>query len=712
MSERADLLHRYIKRGWQIVPIPAYDKAPVIDEWQHYRATSDEVDTTFARGNVGILLGECSNGLVDVDLDCPEAIALAPIFLPPTDMRHGRTSKPNAHRWYIADPLPQTCRLKAPPPNAATLIELRTGMNAQGATGQQTVVPPSVYHNNGHGNEPLVWNSQGTPPTVDGRILEHGVYRLAACALLARSWPSEGSRHDAALAAAGVLLRHGWTTDEAVEFLGAAWRVAGDEEFDDRITAIHDTADSISLGQPTTGIPTLKAHLGEAVVSRICQWLRITPLEEQVPTPPIVDIELEAQHAWRQRLQDNLVKLDELPGLYRRIMEVYQPVAVAFDEEDATVNMWALMMFMPFWSSFFPRLRLQNLNLAIWSAGLAPAGRGKNRATDAYHEFATAVHQNVSAEPLIHFTAGTPEGMWRALDGVGKRMIVYQREFGGWLKQLKRDHMLSAREAMCDLYDGSIVGYQVSKGSVSVIKPHVAACVTTTPEAFIENLTMTDVVNGYISRFMVCAPDFHDSAPDHNVIHPQINSLIADTTIHVRNLQDVERCVYAETGSAKDPETVREFGRYLGLNTGKTITIEEHLLNPTNPAGRPLVRVKKAAALLAIGEDRPETTTVDNTLCLVIDTQHIDLAIQLVQCEIAYTERMMAQVDLSEDYLLTQRIDRILRKYPSGLSKRDLTRKTHRRASEVEIALQLLIRDGIVRRIALGDREMFTLNRI
>ena len=53
-------------------------------------------------GNIGILLGDPSGGLVDVDLDCPEAHELAEQHLPPTGMKTGRPGSPASHWWYIA----------------------------------------------------------------------------------------------------------------------------------------------------------------------------------------------------------------------------------------------------------------------------------------------------------------------------------------------------------------------------------------------------------------------------------------------------------------------------------------------------------------------------------------------------------------------------------------------------------------------------------
>ena len=60
--------------------------------WSSYRLRRADITAVFADGcNAGVLLGEASRGLVDVDLDCPEAVRWAPVVLPAT-LAFGRAS--------------------------------------------------------------------------------------------------------------------------------------------------------------------------------------------------------------------------------------------------------------------------------------------------------------------------------------------------------------------------------------------------------------------------------------------------------------------------------------------------------------------------------------------------------------------------------------------------------------------------------------------
>src|SRR4051812_24677144 len=107
MRDEPDVLKAardYVSRGWSVVPAPRGKKGAVLPNWPKLRLTMDDLPNHFSSGaNVGILVGEPSNGLVDVDLDSSEAVRLAPKFLPPTDCIHGRPGKRNSHRWYKVD---------------------------------------------------------------------------------------------------------------------------------------------------------------------------------------------------------------------------------------------------------------------------------------------------------------------------------------------------------------------------------------------------------------------------------------------------------------------------------------------------------------------------------------------------------------------------------------------------------------------------------
>ena len=63
----------YVSRGWSVIPVPHRSKNPGFRGWERLRISADTIDKHFngRLQNVGVLLGEPSDWLIDVDLDHP-----------------------------------------------------------------------------------------------------------------------------------------------------------------------------------------------------------------------------------------------------------------------------------------------------------------------------------------------------------------------------------------------------------------------------------------------------------------------------------------------------------------------------------------------------------------------------------------------------------------------------------------------------------------
>ena len=91
----ADIARGYLRRGWCPIPVQFKSKKPNTPDWRHMRLREDDLEGAFSgKINIGVVLGPPSNGLTDVDLDCREAIAIAPFMLPRTGAIFGRHSAP------------------------------------------------------------------------------------------------------------------------------------------------------------------------------------------------------------------------------------------------------------------------------------------------------------------------------------------------------------------------------------------------------------------------------------------------------------------------------------------------------------------------------------------------------------------------------------------------------------------------------------------
>lgn len=264
----------YLKRGWAPVPVPYRSKNPGYKNWEQTRLTAADLPLRFrrARQNVGILMGEPSNGLLDADLDTPQAIALAPLFLPATGCVFGRLTKPQSHWLYTGRPLVETTKfldvrdhVVAGKKKRPTLLEIRS-------TGAQTVCPGSTHEDTG---EPIEFFSTDDPAVVDGNELLKMASKLAAATLISRYWPGEGSRHHCANALAGALIRAGWSEDAARQFVVAVAHAGGDEESHNRGKLIDLTAYKHERGQKTTGWKTLVEIVGKDVVTKAQEWLGV-----------------------------------------------------------------------------------------------------------------------------------------------------------------------------------------------------------------------------------------------------------------------------------------------------------------------------------------------------------------------------------------------------------------------------------------------------
>lgn len=137
MTELFDAAQRYLRRGWMPVYVPPGVKGPRQPGWEKQRLAEGDLPAHFSRpGNIGIVLGEASNRLVDVDLDCPEAVELADQYLSSTPSVTGRPSAQRSHRWFYSE-VPATKQFRDPK-TREMIVELRS-------TGGQTLVGPSRH---------------------------------------------------------------------------------------------------------------------------------------------------------------------------------------------------------------------------------------------------------------------------------------------------------------------------------------------------------------------------------------------------------------------------------------------------------------------------------------------------------------------------------------------------------------------------------------
>jgi hypothetical protein len=260
-----------------VIPIPLGQKAPVLRNWQALRVTTDTLEDYFngESQNVGLLLGEPSGGLVDIDLDTDEAVAAAPYFLPESFI-YGRANRPASH--YLLEVPGATTRKWQHA--GKMLVELRS-------TGCQSLIPPSI-HPDGDIYRRDVHSKSVATMGIDDLLV--ALNRIAAATLIARHWPETG-RHDLALTLAGALLNAGWQADDVKTFVEACAVAGNDEELADRLRAVKDTVKRRDKGKTLTGWPRLGELLAPELVDTAREWLGIedfpkliTPQKAELPS--------------------------------------------------------------------------------------------------------------------------------------------------------------------------------------------------------------------------------------------------------------------------------------------------------------------------------------------------------------------------------------------------------------------------------------------
>jgi hypothetical protein len=514
----------YTRRGWRVIPIPRREKAPHLTHWQDLRLRESDLPEHFGKlSNIGLLLGKASKGLVDIDLDCDEAILLAESFLPHTNRIHGRSSKPSSHYWYYVPSSPKPEKFSDL--DGECLLELRS-------TGQQTVAPPSLHP----AGERIRWESRGKAARVGEEELLSAVRRLAAACLLARHWPATGSRHNASLALAGCLLRADWERVEAEEFVSQVAMAANDEEWKKRRADVRTTLKKLGQDGHATGRPSLNRLVDERVVERALEWLGVA-------NTPIVGRERSGNRRWPKNLAENA-----LYGLAGDIVRVVEP------ETEADPAALLLQFLVAFGNAIGPQPYFdiegawQKTNLFCLVVGRSAKAR-KGTAWAHVKRILEDVDR-IWTQKCLASNLSSGEGViWAVRDpapkkGTGaehkragiekamvdKRLMVIQSEFASALRIQRREgNVLSP--ILRQAWDSGKLRILTKNSPAETTGAHVSVIGHITLDELRREMSETDEANGYANRFLFCCAERTKLLPlggriDKQVLRPLVRRLI------------------------------------------------------------------------------------------------------------------------------------------------------------------------------------------
>jgi hypothetical protein len=543
-----------------------------------------------------------------------------------------------------------------------------------------TVYPPSTHKDTG---ERIAWERFTDPADVSLAELQKAVRELAAAALLGRHWPT-GTRHDAALALSGGLLRAGWAMERVEQFIAAVCAAALDSEANDRLRAVTDTKARLDAGEAVTGWPKLAEVVGDPVVTKLREWLAIA---SAVATPP--------------------VRVEEVPwpsppgeeayhGLAGVIVKAIEPASEA-DPVALLVQMLVQFGNIIGRSAYFQvegdRHHGNEFVVLVGRTSKARKGTSWGRVHRLFRDA-----EEVWAAERVQSGLSSGEGLiWSVRDPiqkrervkergepvryeeveadpgvVDKRLLVYEAEFANVLRQTERQgNTLST--VLRQAWDGADLSTLTKNSPARATGAHVSLVGHVTAEELRRYLTATESANGFGNRHLWVCTDRSKLLPDGGRVDPAVlaelvgevvESLTFAGTAGEMHLDDEARAVWHEV--------------YGPLSEGRP-GLAGALL------GRAEAHVRRLALLYAL---------LDRSA--VIRAPHLLAALALWD----YCERSVLFIfgDTLGDPVADELL-RLLRACPNGLTRTDIRDYFQRNASADRIgrALGVLLQHGLAR---------------
>jgi putative DNA primase/helicase len=253
-----------------VIPVHPLSKKPKPNDWQNRRSEDNDPNEYSEDSNCGVVLGDASAGLVDIDLDCDLARRLAPYLLPPTGWVFGRASAPRSHYLY---------RVNGDSGRGRKFDVGRKKFAEYRANGQMTVFPPSIHES----GEPIEFEVSGEIGTSTQARLHESLLLMAICAVVIPHYV-KGKRNDIVLALSGTLLSRSRSEQEVRQLVEALCDISGDLEKSSRLEAVRTTSARNSNDQPFTQSRHLAGLIGEDAMDELRIYLAIEKVDPPAST--------------------------------------------------------------------------------------------------------------------------------------------------------------------------------------------------------------------------------------------------------------------------------------------------------------------------------------------------------------------------------------------------------------------------------------------
>jgi len=372
----------------------------------------------------------------------------------------------------------------------------------------------------------------------------------------------------------------------------------------------------------------------------------------------------------------------DLPEMWQRIYDYLGELPEPFSR-DFTTGMVAANF-----SSLLPQVRFQNLNCSLWFLGVAEQSSGKNALSDALYE----VFKRVNSE-VTEYTSGTAEGMWRELEGDGKQLYCYHREYGGFLENLRKEYMSGAKANLCNLYDGATVAHRLAKTKIEATHPYVTVIGTTTQTGIHRAMETDDLRSGYASRFLIPFTDTRNLSPGFRPTETAARELIALLSERKKELSDIRYSVW-DGEVDTEPAAYLDYMHELGIGTGEVRRFEDALNRVETPQGRLLARVKKLATALEAAAAIPQVR--GNTIH--VREAYADLAVLLTRRWAYGALALYPLVTTGKDEALMQHVVQYLGR-DKTVTMTEIVKRTHGDIKEVRKVLDFLVDEQAIETI-------------
>lgn len=471
-----------VRRGLSPVPLAKGSKRPSGGlGWNKVIIGEKDIEEFFSEGeNVGVLWGQPSGWVVDVDLDCPQAIVAAACLLPETFI-YGRGARPRSHYVYRSK---DCSTAKFTVPGGALLVEIRS-------TGTQSVWPGSI----GPEGDRYAIDLEIEIVELNNRLLTKYVGQVAAVSLLAQMYPEAGSRHDYVHQLTGAMMRDGFTVSETRKVMRALIAAVDDQETDpkQRIRTIENTIEHSVDGDRTQGWATLETYVNGEKLKRAREWLR----KSNVEAVPV------------QVLRDGSIKSKILPmppppeGLLADIAKwSHDRSHVQRNEFDLGVALMSLSLATgnKFLIDGF-RTPLQPYMMMS-----APTGGGKESALDSVFAFSRRIGSGDSVfqgfqsyHSMLDTLSAEPNMALWLWDEAARKLKTASRSAGGqdfqvlsWLLSLY-GRAATAAPAMPGR----------NRAIAAIERPFFLCLAASQPDQLVEAITETDLSTGLLNRFIL-----------------------------------------------------------------------------------------------------------------------------------------------------------------------------------------------------------------